>query len=110
MCLAVVPILPFIPFLTGGFLTSPGAVSTAPQPPPQQGDPQGQQPQQNQQTEQSQQTGEDLNDIQNIEDFMSRFGRSYSSPGELAFRRGVFTQNLNLVNVRFKHSRFPYVP
>ena len=92
MCLVLAPIIPFIPLLTGG------AVS-APQSPPQQ---QIQQNQQNQPNDQNQQTEENPNDIENIEDFMSRFGRTYTSPAEQLFRQGVFTQNLGIINVSFK--------
>ena len=92
MCLVLAPIIPFIPLLTGG------AVS-APQSPPQQ---QIQQNQQNQPNDQNQQTEENPNDIENIEDFMSRFGRTYASPAEQLFRQGVFTQNLGIINVSFK--------
>lgn len=110
MCLAVTPILPFIPFLTGGLIPPPGAVS-APQSPPQQGPQQGQQSQQNQQNnqnqenDQNQQSEENLNDIQSMEDFASRFGRTYSSAAEQVFRQGVFTQNLGIINVSFKINR-----
>ena len=100
MCLAVTPILPFLPLLTGGLIPPPGAVS-APQPSPQQATQQGQQSQQNQQNDQNQQSEDNPNDIQNMEDFVTRFGRTYSSAAEQAFRQGLFTQNLNLINVSF---------
>ena len=106
MCLAVTPILPFLPLLTGGLIPPPGAVS-APQPSPQQATQQGQQSQQNQQNQQNdqnQQSEDNPNDIQNMEDFVTRFGRTYSSAAEQAFRQGLFTQNLNLINVSSKHS------
>ena len=84
MCLVVTPILPFLPFLTGGLIPTPGVVS-APQSTPQEG------PQQE----------ENPNDIQSFEDFVTRFGRAYSSAAEEAFRQGVFTQNLGIINVSF---------
>ena len=94
MCLAVAPILPFLPFLTGGLTPPPGA----PQSPPQQ----GQQSQQNQENDQNQQSEENPNDIQSLEEFVRKFGRTYSSAAEEAFRQGVFTQNLGIINVSFK--------
>ena len=96
MCLAVAPILPFLPFLTGGLIPPPGA----PQSLPQQGQ-QSQQNQENQENDENQQSEENLNDIQSLEDFASRFGRTYSSAAEEAFRQSVFTQNLGIINVSF---------
>ena len=106
MCLAVTPVLPFLPFLTGGLIPPPGAVS-APQAPPQQGAQQGQQSQQNQQNQQNDQnqSEENPNDIQSMEDFANRFGRTYSSAAEQAFRESVFTQNLGIINVSFNIDR-----
>ena len=101
MCLAVTPILPFVPLLTGGLIPPPGAVS-APQSPPQQGAQQGQQSQQNQQNDQNQQAEENPNDIQNFEDFSSRFGRTYSSLAEQSFRQDLFLESLAIINVSFK--------
>ena len=97
MCLAVTPLLPFLPFLTSG-LVPPPAAPAAPQAPPQQP------VQQPQQAQQGQQTQENPNDIQSVEEFMSQFGRIYSSPAEQAFRQGVFTQNLGIINVSFRGS------
>ena len=65
---------------------------SAPQPPPQQG------------TQQGQQTRENPNVIQNFEDFMSQFGKIYSSAAEQSFRQNIFTQNLNIINVGLKYS------
>ena len=87
MCLVLAPIIPFIPLLTGGAVSAPQ--SPPPQSPPQPDD-------------QIQQTEENPDDIENIEDFMSRFGRTYTSPAEQLFRQGVFTQNLGIINVSFK--------
>lgn len=85
MCLVLTPLVPFIPFLTGGLLSPPGPVS-----PPQQG------------AQQNQPTVENPNDIQSFEDFMSQFGRTYSSSAEQAYRQDVFLLNLAIINVSFK--------
>ena len=110
MCLVITPIVPFIPLLLGGgggggptpptppTPPPPPAAGPVSVPPPQQG------VQQNQLIDQNQQTVENPNEIQNFEDFMSRFDRSYSSPDEQAFRQNVFIQNLNMINVSLKHS------
>ena len=118
MCLAVTPLLPFLPLLTGGLIPPPGGVS-APQSLPQQGQ-QSQQNQQNDQNEQNDQNDQDNqddqneqnqqsveipDDIQSIEQFVDKFPRSYSSLAEQTFRQGVFSQNLAIINVSFTDPR-----
>ena len=106
MCLVVAPMIPFISLLTGLISPPPPGQVAAPQPPPQQGAQQVQQTQQaqqanpNLQTQQNQQT----NDIENFEDFMSQFDRTYTSAAEQTFRQNLFTQNLNIINVGLKYS------